>query len=254
MKLPWQIASTLLVVAVVLTSGCGKPTESERYVRPDQVTNFHELFQQNCSGCHGKDGNFGPAPPLNDPLFQAIVSDEQLNEVITNGRPNTQMPAFGQSKNGPFTEAQVKIVVEGIRELWAQPVDEKSANLPAYQVSADDPAGIAEGDLARGKTLFSSVCADCHGESGQGGNAGSLDSHAFGELVSNQLLRRIIITGRPDLKMPNFMELGRKSSLERPLTSQEIVDLTAYLRSLDPLAPKIPTPEQTAFIPSPEHE
>lgn len=254
MKLQWQFASPLLMLAAILTTGCGKPTEAERYVRPDQVTNFQELFQQNCSACHGKDGNFGPAPPLNDPLFQAIVSDEQLNEVITNGRPNTPMPAFGQSKGGPFTEEQVKIVVQGIRELWAKPVDEKPENLPAYQVSADDPGGLTKGDAERGKTLFATVCADCHGEGGQGGEAGALNSHAFGELASTQFIRRIIITGRPDLKMPNFMEMGRKSSLDRPLTSQEIVDLTAFIRSIDPLAISIPAPEQTAYTPSPEHE
>src|SRR5262245_34360281 len=84
-----------LAVAVVLaaTSGCselpGKPNPEDKPVMPDQVLGFEKLFANNCAGCHGSDGNFGPAPPLNDPLFVEIISREQLANVVTNGRAGT---------------------------------------------------------------------------------------------------------------------------------------------------------------------
>ena len=39
---------------------------------------FALLYATNCAGCHGADGRLGPAPPLNDPLFLAIVPDASL--------------------------------------------------------------------------------------------------------------------------------------------------------------------------------
>ena len=54
------------------------PTAEDRPVRSDQVIDFATLYGRNCAGCHGADGKFGPAPPLNDPLFLAIVPDAVL--------------------------------------------------------------------------------------------------------------------------------------------------------------------------------
>ena len=70
----------------MLAIGCGKPKLSQRFVRPADVTDFPALFSKHCSGCHGGDGQCGPAPPLNDPLFQALVSDSQLADLIRQGR------------------------------------------------------------------------------------------------------------------------------------------------------------------------
>ena len=49
-----------------------------------------------------------------------------------------------------------------------------------------------------------------------------------------KVLRRLIITGRPDLKilaMPNFHESEWRSPKFKPLTDQQINDLTALLAS-----------------------
>ena len=86
----------LLVATLILWVGCGKPQPGQRYRRPSEITDFQVLFVNHCSGCHGKDGQLGPAPPLNDPLFQAIISDAQLTELIRNGRSETLMPAFAR--------------------------------------------------------------------------------------------------------------------------------------------------------------
>jgi len=54
---------------------------------------------------------------------------------------------------------------------------------------------------------------------------------AFLALTSNQVLRRYVITGRPDLGMPNYAQARPGSPNFRPLTDQEVADLVALLAS-----------------------
>src|SRR4051794_39602450 len=75
--------------SLLLLAGCnppGRPSPADRPVSADQVKDFGTLYAKHCSGCHGADGKLGPAPPLNDPLFLAIVSNEDLLRVISAGR------------------------------------------------------------------------------------------------------------------------------------------------------------------------
>ncbi|MCC9606468.1 cytochrome c [Blastopirellula sp. JC732] len=223
--------ATLLFAALLV--GCGKPDPADRFVRPEDVTDFVQLFQTNCSGCHGAAGKLGPAPPLDDPLFQVIVSDEQLHQTIANGRPGTLMPAFEKSQGGALTADQVQIMVAGIRETW-KPNAVSSSNLPPYQVSVEDPAGLKTANVKTGEELFETSCAKCHGDAGVGEKeeAGPLDDPALARLMSDIVLRRLIITGRPDLKMPDFTTTGKHSHTGEPFTSEQISDIAAYVRSL----------------------
>jgi mono/diheme cytochrome c family protein len=227
-------SSTVATAIMLLVfAGCGKPDAELRFQRPNEVTDFAVLFGKNCSGCHGMDGQLGPAPPLNDPLLQSIISDEQIRDTVRRGRAGTLMPAFARWQGGPLTERQVDIIVQGVRQQWAKPVAVSAIGLPAYQVALDDSAGLAHSHLADGKKLYADVCSGCHGDRGQGtSDAGGLRDHALAELISDQLLRRIIITGRADLGMPSYVDSGTMSSLGRPLTSDEVSNLAAYVRSL----------------------
>ena len=88
------------MICACCVAGCdlpGKPNPADRPVPPDQVTNFDTLYRQNCAGCHGADGKLGPAPPLNDPLFLAIVPDAELLQRDQRAAvAGTPMPAFAQ--------------------------------------------------------------------------------------------------------------------------------------------------------------
>ena len=59
--------------------------------------------------------------------------------------------------------------------------------------------------------------------------AGAINDVAFLSLTSDQALRRIIITGRPDLNMPNYASRDGRAKDYAPLTSTEIDDLVALL-------------------------
>ena len=228
----------LLSILVVLSGGCdlpGKPREADRPVPADQVNGFEALYGARCAGCHGADGKLGPAPPLNDPVFLAIVPDAELRHVITEGRAVTAaqssaMPAFARAGGGPLTDAQVEVLAEGIKKRWGPAASGEAA--PPYH----SPAGTRSGNLDEGARVFEHACAGCHGRQGQGGEhggrpVGAINEPAFLALISDKVLRRIAITGRPDLGMPAYDGTAGRPADFHPLTSAQIDDLVALLAS-----------------------
>src|SRR5581483_9566076 len=161
---------------------------------------FKELYTLHCRGCHGPEGKLGPAPPLNDALFLAIVPDFELHRVIEYGRPDTPMPAFSQEQGGPLTLQQVEALIRGMRKEWSGKVTHTKP-LPVYRVADAKLEGGASPSKEAGAKVFAQTCALCHGENG---GAGAINDPAFLALISDQALRRIVITGRPDLGMPDY--------------------------------------------------
>ena len=225
--------SGLLLLALSVLSGCdlpGKPDPANRPRRPGEIVDFATLFAHNCSGCHGAQGRLGPAPPLNDPLFLAICADATIETTIAAGRSGTLMPSFAIENGGDLTRQQIKALVAGIRSTWgaAAAAADPPASPPTYL--ATDSAALPSGDATRGAELFAATCARCHGEDGGGGpKAGPLRDPAFLALVSDQFLRRIVITGRPDLGMPDYRR--EREGADRPFDDQEISDVVTLLGS-----------------------
>lgn len=247
------------LLSLALLVGCesrlpGKPNPKDQPKLPDQVVAFDQLYRTNCAGCHGPDGKQGPAPPLNDPVFRTLVPAAEVERTITYGRPGTPMPPFAKSQGGTLTAAQLQILVNEIKGLPyridAKPSGEPTVTtLPAGQMKAepwwgavgpilpwDPPYLLPEepGDARRGALLFKKACAGCHGENGMGqpqeGVAKRrINDQAFLALISDQELRRLMITGRQDLKMPNYAQKQGRPSDFQPLTSQDISDLGALL-------------------------
>jgi len=79
--------------------------------------------------------------------------------------------------------------------------------------------------------VFARACAGCHGRQGQGGEHGAINEPAFLALISDRALRRIVITGRPDLGMPAYDGTDGRPDDFPPLTSAQIDDLVALLAS-----------------------
>jgi mono/diheme cytochrome c family protein len=246
----------LLSLTAALPLGCdapGKPNPAERPLTPDQVVSFAALFRTNCSGCHGADGKLGPAPPLNDPLFRGIISEDDLQHVISTGRPGTPMPAFAHENGGPLTALQVQILVKEIKGVAYKIVTDgggserkavatdTAATLPAWGTpplaSAVPAYALPEtaGDRDKGARIFAEACAGCHGDHGKGvandKRSLRINDSAFLTLISDQALRRIVITGRPDLGMPDYAGKASRPSSFHPLTSAEVTNLVALLAS-----------------------
>jgi len=223
----------LCLLLGVLAAGCdfpGRPHPGNRPISPEKVVDFHTLFTQNCAGCHGADGKLGPAPPLNDPIFLAIIPDEALLHVISEGRFGTPMPPFAKDSGGPLSDVQIKALAAGIKAQWS-PGAPPQRKPPRYSAAQSDA-----GDKKRGALVFARACAPCHGEHGEGGDsdeegAGALNDPSFLALISDQALRRIAITGRPDLNMPDYADKSMRGDDYQPMSSQDIDDLVAFLAS-----------------------
>jgi cytochrome c oxidase cbb3-type subunit 3 len=131
------------------------------------------------------------------------------------------MPAFAQSAGGMLTDKQIDVITGGILSHWARKGILDGANPPSY--SARTP-----GNVALGEVVYGTYCASCHGLGGRGGPKGSaITNDSFLALASDQALRTIIITGRPELGAPGW----RGNVPGKPMNDQEITDVVAWLAS-----------------------
>jgi mono/diheme cytochrome c family protein len=213
------------IVGLLFLPGCdrlpGKPTAADVELQPRQVRDFEVLFAQNCSGCHGKDGNGNGALALNNPVYLAIASDDVLRRAASYGVRGTLMPAFLNSAGGTLTEEQVEILVREMRARWSKSGDFANAAPPPY-------AAGTPGDLSRGIQVYATFCASCHGSDGNGTQKGSaIVDGSYLALVSDQGLRTLVIAGRPDLRHPDW----RGYVPGRAMTAQDVTDIIAWLVS-----------------------
>lgn len=231
-------------LAIIILAGCsarlpGQPTEAERWRAPAEITDFNQLYTQNCAGCHGAGGRLGAARSLNDPLYLAFAGDDAMRQAIAKGRAGTNMPAFSGQAGGHLTDQQIELLVTGMRSHWSKPDDFKGVELPRYNVNETatangPPAAVTNiasaqtsqtGDAARGAGTYKTFCASCHGANGGGGSAGSIVDPNFLNLVSDQGLRTTIVVGRADIGKPDW----RGNVAGHPMSAPEIDDVVAWL-------------------------
>jgi mono/diheme cytochrome c family protein len=190
-------------------------------VAPNQVVDFGTLYAQNCAACHGAEGRGGASIALANPVYLAIVDENAVHNVVANGVRGTSMPAFAQSAGGLLTDEQINVITSGMLSRWGRKGILDGTNSPSY-------AAKTTGDTARGEIVFGTYCASCHGSEGHGGSKGSaISNDSFLALVSDQGLRTLVITGRPELGAPDW----RANIPGKAMSGQEITDVVAWLAS-----------------------
>jgi cytochrome c oxidase cbb3-type subunit III len=215
--------AALCATAMLVVTSCGatgRQVVDPAVIRPADIADFRVLYSQNCSGCHGANGQGALTVGIGRPVYLAIADDATIRKTIQEGRPGTPMPAFAQKAGGLLTTAQIDILVHGIRG-WANP----SLTSPGAFANIKPPAYSASqpGEAARGAEIFKVACAQCHGPQGRGARA--IAEPSFLALVSDQHLRTVIIVGMPHLGMPDWR------SHSKPLTDNDVGDLVAWLAS-----------------------
>jgi cytochrome c oxidase cbb3-type subunit 3 len=225
MKMKWiGTLSLLAVLSLVMLAACSTLDRESRTdpepVAPSQVLDFGTLYAQNCAGCHGAQGHGGASIALANPVYLAIVDENTVRNVVANGVRGTSMPAFAQRAGGMLTEQQIEAITSGIFSRWGHRQVLDGANPPSYTVKA--------GNADHGQLVFGTYCASCHGSEGGGTPKGSaITNDSFLALVSDQALRTIVITGRPELGAPDW----RGNVPGRAMTDQEVTDVVAWLAS-----------------------
>lgn len=110
-----------------------------------------ELFDRNCTACHGARALGGRAPNLTRGDWKSGGSDEAILRNIVKGIPGTQMPAF------PMPDEDAKAVVAYLRSLEG----------------AKTEAAFTGNAKAGGALFFGSAgCGNCHMVQGRGGRLG----------------------------------------------------------------------------------
>ncbi len=117
--------SLLIATICLIASACwvfasgdnlpGKPKLADKPASDENSMDFAVIYAKNCAACHGADGKLGPAPPLNDPLFRAIVPRDILTQVVSEGRAGTPMPAFSRAHGGNLARPQIQVLVDQIK-------------------------------------------------------------------------------------------------------------------------------------------
>jgi ubiquinol-cytochrome c reductase cytochrome c subunit len=147
----------LVVVALVygsLTSR-GGATEASAAVGTQQDIEFgKDLFQANCSSCHGLEAQgTSQAPSLIGTGAASVYF-----QMSTGRMPAKEVGAENERKPVTFSEQQIEDIAGYIASLGGGP------EIPtAEQVSTEGA------DTALGSQLFSANCAQCHGFAGAGG-------------------------------------------------------------------------------------
>ena len=147
----------LVVVALVygsLTSR-GGATEASAAVGTQQDIEFgKDLFQANCSSCHGLEAQgTSQAPSLIGSGAAAVYF-----QMSTGRMPAKEVGAENLRRPVTFSEQQIEDIAGYVASLGGGP------EIPtAEQVSTEGA------DTALGSELFSANCAQCHGFAGAGG-------------------------------------------------------------------------------------
>jgi mono/diheme cytochrome c family protein len=123
-----------------------------------------------CGGCHGTNGEGGvanytvtnadgstsalkwAAPALNTVLKR--FTEDEVDTIITYGRANTPMPAWGVEGGGPMNSYQILDIIEYLKSIQLSKADIQKNLADSFKSLGLDPNNGAD--------LFDQFCARCH--------------------------------------------------------------------------------------------
>ena len=199
-----------------------------------------QLFIDNCADCHGELGEGGENPALPGDVIAPISTAEYLKtrddftleSIISQGQPNFGMSPFGSAYGGPLDDDEIGALVSYLRSWEANP----PVDLP--------PEIHAETLSLQGFEIYSEICAQCHGFTGQGDLGPSLRDPDFRE-SSSQDIFDTISEGHDATDMIAWGSI---------LSSEQILQLVNFIEQLpiDERAPEPPPEEAAAEEPADE--
>ena len=106
-----QKRSLILAVAGCLAAGLVPGQEHVGQYSPAQVEIGFRLYNTNCVTCHGPDGDGVPGINLRKGQFRRITTDADLDRVIQTGIPGTAMPS------GRYSSLELAGLVAYVRSM-----------------------------------------------------------------------------------------------------------------------------------------
>lgn len=163
-------AGALALTGLAVSPAAGQPAADHQYTSAD-IEAGSRLYANQCTLCHGPNGDAVNGIDLRRGIFRRSVSDEDLSRVITTGIAAAGMPSF------KFQPTELNAVLAFIRAGF-------------------DPSGTAVkvGNPDRGKTVFAGkgACATCHRVNGVGPRSAP-DLSDVGAIRTPSTLQRSLI-------------------------------------------------------------
>lgn len=180
-------------------------------------------FADNCVACHGGNGEGSVlAPELNTFELRERLTDEDMQRIVAQGVPGTLMASWQRALDSTTIDQLV-----GLVRRWNE-LDEAGVVLPVVVL---EPVVLSPEAISTGEWLFGILCTQCHGADG------------FGSPMAPALNNKLFLNATPDAAIQQIIRLG-VTGTSMPawggrLLEDDILSLTAYLRSLEATAPSI---------------
>lgn len=189
-----------------------------------------ELYQTNCSACHGDKGQGRGGPmgwftggggevtalignQLSNQTMLSMASDEFLKTAILEGRPDRPMIAW----KGTLTDSDVADVIAFMRTWQTEPKIELSSK-------------PVKGNAKNGKELFRGSCGACHGYRGEGTDAApALNNQVLLGSAPDDFFRQTMMRGRKGTIMRSFAKNNPDANVD--LEASDVDDIVAFIRS-----------------------
>jgi mono/diheme cytochrome c family protein len=244
----------------------------EREQRAQAIEVGAELFDINCRGCHGPQGEGTPGlcPPLNDKYFftsrlkdvgwsgsledyvVATVSSGRLASTrpdLYPGNVSPAMPAWSDHYGGPLREDQIRYIAAFVMNWESTAPDRAQAPvLAGPPVGTDIAQQLPAGDAAKGEALATSQgCVGCHVASttgpawlptpdqpGIGARAETRPNEPdyTGAATTPEQYLLESIVQPQVHIVPGFETIQMPNTYGQTLTAQDAADLIAYLLTL----------------------
>ena len=210
----------------------------------DLVRLGQKTYSSSCVVCHGPgaEGVKGLGKPLKNSAFVQSASDNELFNLLVDGRPisdplNTTgalMPPRGAQE---LADSELRAVVSYLRSI--QNKDAEHASMAAWEPSNDAKAGTLVGaiELTKhpGYDLFVASCAACHGQGAEGmeGLGLPLTTSGFVRGKIDKDLITFIKTGRASWDENNTTGIDMPPKGGNPaITDEQLQTIVDYIRAV----------------------
>jgi cytochrome c oxidase cbb3-type subunit 2/cytochrome c oxidase cbb3-type subunit I/II len=176
-----------------------------------------QLFAENCSGCHGNQGDgLGKArdflAPASPSLSRRYVSASEAYSILNRGVFGSAMPSFREMPS---------------QDLWSLAEYVSSLGVKTKEEMKSYLKGIDSSLIALGKKTYQTYCISCHGEKGAGDGAAAAALNPRPKDFTRRVFEKSYFvetmkTGIPGSAMVAFTML----------TDEEVKALHAYLGTL----------------------
>ena len=262
------IAATATILIII---GLNEESRMERFALAQGAQAVEvgaELYEINCSTCHGLRGEGIPGlcPPLNDEYFfngrlaeigwsgtqeDFIISTISSGRVVSTrpaeyfGGGKPAMPAWSEHYGGPLRDDQIRTIAAFVMN-WEPTAGEvvSQPQLPDEPVGEDISIELPEGDPSRGEALANSEgCVACHVSTPTGPAwAATATEPGIGERAADRI-QQADYTGTAttpeqylfeSIVLPNVHVVEGFSPImpntySQTLTEQDVADMIEYL-------------------------